>query len=67
MQQTRPSHDINVNGSNLLVNRVQRSLVRALRAVAGVVIQDEHTIGRNDARRIAVVHELQFPQNLLSH
>lgn len=60
-------HDINVDGSNLLVNPVQRSLIHKFHANANVGVRDERAVERNDVRRVAVVHDLQLPQDLFPH
>ena len=60
-------HDVDVDGSNLLVNPVQRALVHKFHVNAGVGIRDERAVKRNDVRRIAIVHDLKFPQDLFPH
>jgi len=51
-------YDIDVNGTNLLVNPVQRSLIHELHADADIGIRDERAVERDDVRRITVVHDL---------
>jgi hypothetical protein len=69
---TQPSlrdlpHGTNVDGSNLLVNLVQRSLIHKLHANSNVGIRDERAAKRNEVRRIEIVHDLQVQQDLFPY
>ena len=55
------------DGSNLLTNPVRRSLIHKLHADANVGIRDEYAVKRNGIRRIEVIHDLQFSQDLFPH
>jgi hypothetical protein len=61
------THNVDVDGSNLLVNPVQRTLIHKLHADADIGVRDECAVKRDDVWRIAVMHDLQFSQNLFPH
>ena len=60
-------YDIDINRSNLLVNAVQRSPIHILHANANVGIRDERAVEGNDIWRMAVVHYLEFSQDLFPY
>jgi len=60
-------HNVDVNGSNLLANPVQQSLIYKLHADANVGVRDEYAVKRNGVRQIEVMHDLQFSQDLFPH
>lgn len=60
-------NDININGTNRLVNAIQRTPVHVFHANADVRVSQECAPERNDVFRVAVVHDLELAQNLLPY
>jgi hypothetical protein len=61
------ANDIDINRPDFLVYAIQRTLVRELHANADVWVCKERAVERNDILRVAVVHNLQFAENLLAY
>lgn len=52
------THNVDIDGSNLLVNPVERTLIHKFHANAYVRIRQESAIERYDELGIAVMHDL---------
>jgi hypothetical protein len=57
--------DLDVDGANALVYRVERALVHELHANADVRLGKVCAVRGDDVRRVAVVHDLQLEEDLL--
>jgi hypothetical protein len=59
--------DFNIDRSDLLVRAVERSLVHELGTNTDIGICYVGAIKRDNIFRVAVMHNLQFAQDLLAH
>ena len=61
------THNIDINGSDLLVDTVKGALVHELHTYADVGVGDERAIEGDDVARMAVMHDLQLTEDLFPH
>jgi hypothetical protein len=52
------AHNLNVDGSNLLVDRIKGAFIRVLHADADVGVGEIGAVGGDDVGRVTVVHDL---------
>lgn len=61
------SNDIDIDSTNSLVNAIQRPFVHEFHANAYVRVGQEGPPERNYVFRVAVMHDLELTQDLLSY
>lgn len=59
------ANDLDINRPVLLVNAVQGPLVHVLHADADMRVCNERPVEGHDVWRVAVMHDLQFTEDLL--
>lgn len=61
------SDNLDINGSDLLIDTIERALVHVLHANTDVWIRQERAKERDDIWGVAVMHDVQLTQNLFAH
>ena len=61
------AHNTDINGSDPLVDSVQRALVHEFHTNADIRVRDERAIEGDDVVGVAVVHDLELAQYLFPH
>ena len=60
-------NDLDIDGTDSLINPIKGTLVHELHAVANIGIRQERAVERDDISGVTVVHNLQFAQDLFAN
>ena len=60
-------YNLDIDRAYPLVDTVERTLVHKLHANADVGIGQKRAVKRDDVLRVAIMHDLQFAEDLLAH